>query len=227
MLSGISGIPATGGSGRGHVEQKTGRRSGTPAIEWPTVVLIVACYAAWAGAAFFLWPSYPVVALIVLGVVLAMQSSLMHEAAHGHPTRKALDQRVSGRPADRPRLSVPAVQGAASAAPCRRAADRSVRRSRKATIARCGTMRSFRRSLKAVLTFNNTMVGRFVIGPPLATAGFLMTEAQADRRRRPRGAQGLGAARRRPRRSCCRSSPSASASRSGSMCWCRSGSARR
>jgi fatty acid desaturase len=58
------------------------------AIEWPTVLLIIACYAAWVGAAVLLWPSYPILALTVLGVLLAMQSSLMHEAAHGHPTRK-------------------------------------------------------------------------------------------------------------------------------------------
>ncbi len=41
------------------------------------------------GPLCFLWPNYPIVALFVLGVLLAMQSSLMHEAAHGHPTRKA------------------------------------------------------------------------------------------------------------------------------------------
>ena len=35
-----------------------------------------------------------------------------------------------------------------------------------------------------MLTFNNTMIGRFLIGPPLATAGFLATEFKLDRRRR-------------------------------------------
>ena len=33
--------------------------------------------------------------------------------------------------------------------------------------------------MKALLRVNNTMIGRFVIGPPLATVGFLLTEMQA------------------------------------------------
>src|SRR5918994_2082157 len=68
-------------------EKKRGDRRKIQAIEWPTVFLILTCYAAWAGAAVF-FSTYPIVALVGLGVLLAMQSSLMHEAAHGHPTRK-------------------------------------------------------------------------------------------------------------------------------------------
>ncbi|MBN9269476.1 MAG: fatty acid desaturase [Mesorhizobium sp.] len=66
------------------------RRSGKPAIEWPTVVLAIFCYATWFAVGLFVWPSYPIVALIVLGLVLALQSSLIHEVLHGHPTRNAL-----------------------------------------------------------------------------------------------------------------------------------------
>src|SRR5690349_16011172 len=64
------------------------RRSPKWAVEWPTVLLIAACYAAWVAAGILLWPDYPLTAIVILGVVLAMQSSLMHEASHGHPTRK-------------------------------------------------------------------------------------------------------------------------------------------
>src|SRR5687768_12039158 len=60
----------------------------TLAIEWPTILLIVACYGSW-GASFHLWPHYPALTLVLLGFVLALQSSLMHEVAHGHPTRSA------------------------------------------------------------------------------------------------------------------------------------------
>ena len=63
------------------------RRSKREAVEWPTVVLIAACYGAWFVLGLIVWPAYPTIALILLGVVLAMQSSLMHEACHGHPTR--------------------------------------------------------------------------------------------------------------------------------------------
>ena len=70
-------------------------------------------------------------ALLVLGFIVALQSSLMHEVLHGHPTRNALVNEAFVVPADRPRLAVSALQDDPSAAPCRRAADRSVRRSGK------------------------------------------------------------------------------------------------
>ena len=157
--------------------KKRGTGGEALAIEWPTVFLIGACYAAWVGAALFLWPGYPFVAVIVLGIVLAMQSSLMHEASHGHPTRRGwlnellvglpiglvypfrrfkslhlrhhADERLTD-PFDDPESYYKALwQHAAMPAP-----------------------------LKWLLSVNNTMVGRFIIGPPLGTLGFLMTEAR-------------------------------------------------
>lgn len=64
-------------------------RAGVSAVEWPTVALAGACYAIWASAGIWLWPVMPVVSLIVMGVMVALHSSLVHECLHGHPTRKA------------------------------------------------------------------------------------------------------------------------------------------
>ena len=132
MLSGIIRDSGYWGQwSRACRETNWGKRRKTQAIEWPTVFLIIACYAAWAGAAVFLWPSYPIVALIVLGVA-ARHAVVADARGRARPSdAQGLGQRTAGRPADRPRLSVPPLQGAASAPPCRRAADRSVRRSRK------------------------------------------------------------------------------------------------
>lgn len=57
------------------------------AQDWPTLVLIVICYAGWAGvtvwlAAVSLWLAVPATALLI-----ALQSSLQHEVIHGHPFR--------------------------------------------------------------------------------------------------------------------------------------------
>ena len=41
------------------------------------------------------WPSYPIIALLVLGFVVALQSSIMHEVLHGHPTRNGLVNEAS------------------------------------------------------------------------------------------------------------------------------------
>lgn len=157
--------------------RQTRRKSATPAIEWPTVFLIIACYAAWAGAAIFLWPSYPIIALIVLGVLLAMQSSLMHEAAHGHPTRTGwVNELLVGLPIG---LVYPFRRF--KALHLRHHADERLTDpfdDPESYYRALWHHEEFPPALKAVLKFNNTMVGRFLIGPPLATAGFLATEAQ-------------------------------------------------
>lgn len=59
------------------------------AIEWPTVALIVLCYGVWLAAGLLIWPVFPIVALAVMALTVALQSSLVHEALHGHPTRNA------------------------------------------------------------------------------------------------------------------------------------------
>ena len=114
--------------------------------------------------------------MLVLGVVLAMQSSLMHEASHGHPTGRI--------------GSTSFLSGCRSAAdPYRRFnccnrhhADDSdstdplmIRRMYYKALWQHGELPV---ALKWLLSINNTMVGRFFLGPPLATAGFLMTEAR-------------------------------------------------
>ena len=53
---------------KGMTEKRVGRR-GWSAVEWPTVILIISCYAGWAFAGFVIWPIYPIVALALLGVV--------------------------------------------------------------------------------------------------------------------------------------------------------------
>jgi fatty acid desaturase len=68
---------------------KTERRSHRAAVEWPTVALIVACYGGWFAAGLVIWPAYPVLALAMMALCVALQSSLVHEVLHGHPTRNA------------------------------------------------------------------------------------------------------------------------------------------
>jgi fatty acid desaturase len=54
-------------------------------VEWPTLLLIAACYAAW-GAAIFLLPGLSLaLAIPAAALTIALQSSLQHEVIHGHP----------------------------------------------------------------------------------------------------------------------------------------------
>ncbi len=65
--------------------QAFGLRTGR--IEWPTIWLIASCYGIWFVAGLWLWPSLPLIALVLMGLAVALHSSLMHEVLHGHPTR--------------------------------------------------------------------------------------------------------------------------------------------
>lgn len=57
------------------------------AVEWLTVGVLAGCYAVWTLSVFLL-PEFSLwLAVPVAGVAAALHSSLTHEAIHGHPTR--------------------------------------------------------------------------------------------------------------------------------------------
>ncbi|EPX80837.1 fatty acid desaturase [Litoreibacter arenae] len=62
-------------------------KSNTWWVEWPTLVLLVATYAVWGGAVFWLASWSVLLAVIVAALAIAQQSSLQHEVLHGHPLR--------------------------------------------------------------------------------------------------------------------------------------------
>lgn len=153
------------------------RRSKREAVEWPTVVLIAACYGAWFVLGLIVWPAYPAIALILLGIVLAMQSSLMHEASHGHPTRNAhLNELLVALPVG---LVYPYRRF--KCIHLRHHADERLTdpfddpESYYQAFWKHAEMPGW---MKLLLSANNTMIGRLVIGPPLATTAFFITEAK-------------------------------------------------
>jgi len=148
---------------------------GTPQIEWPTIILVIACYASWAGAGIFLWPSLPVTALIVMGFAAALHSSLVHEALHGHPTRNA---RINEALVFLPIGMV---------WPFRRFKTLHLRHHADERLTDpLDDPESYYRALwqheelpqwmKRILRVNNTMVGRFVLGPWLGSIGFMLDD---------------------------------------------------
>jgi fatty acid desaturase len=153
------------------------RRGSAPAIEWPTAFLILFCYAAWLATGLLLWPSYPLLSLILLALIAALQSSLMHEVLHGHPTRNArvneafvflpigmvwpfrrfktihlrhhADERLTD-PLDDPESYYQALWMHEELPP----------------------------AMKFLLKVNNTMVGRLILGPWLSSIGFFIDDAK-------------------------------------------------
>lgn len=149
--------------------------------EWPTAALIVACYGFWAASLFVLWPHHPLIATLFCAVTLALQSSLMHEAAHGHPTRKAwLNELLVGLPVG---LIYPFRRFKAHH--LRHHADERLTDPFDDPESYYQALWQHERMpawLQALLKVNNTMAGRFVIGPWLGTIGFLAEEGKLLRR---------------------------------------------
>ena len=151
------------------------RRERARVIEWPTVALIAACYAAWFCLGILVYPTYPIVALMLLGLCLALQSSLMHEASHGHPTRKArINEFLVGLPIG---LVYPFRRF--RTLHLRHHADERLTdpfddpESYYKAIWRHEMLPAW---LQGLLRVNNTMAGRMLIGPLLGTAGFIAAE---------------------------------------------------
>jgi fatty acid desaturase len=64
-----------------------GRLRDIPAIEWPTLALLIATYGLWAVGTSVVYVFSPLLAIVVVGVMIAQHSSLQHETLHGHPFR--------------------------------------------------------------------------------------------------------------------------------------------
>ena len=64
-----------------------GRLRNLPAIEWPTLALLIATYGIWAAGTSVVYAWSPVLAIVLTGVMIAQHSSLQHETLHGHPFR--------------------------------------------------------------------------------------------------------------------------------------------
>jgi fatty acid desaturase len=150
-------------------------RRGT--IEWRTLMLIFGCYAAWIAAGMLYtvagWISVPLLALVIV-----LHSSLQHEAIHRHPTRhQGWNEALVFLPLG---LLVP------------------FRRYRELHLKHHADSRltdpyddpesyylafyDYQRlplALRIVLTWNNMLAVRMLIGPAISATGFLLSEIRA------------------------------------------------
>lgn len=61
-----------------------------PAVEWPTLLLIAACYAVWVLATTLAAAVWLPLGMVLLVLSVTLHSSLQHEVLHGHPFRQRL-----------------------------------------------------------------------------------------------------------------------------------------
>lgn len=144
-------------------------------VEWPTLGLIALAYGGWLAAGFALWPLAPWAALAVMAVLAALQSSLVHECLHGHPTRSA---RLNEALMALPLFLVYPYRRYKATHLAHHADERltdpfddpeSFYRSR-------WQWDRMPRGLRALLAANNTMLGRVLMGPWLGALGFFASE---------------------------------------------------
>ncbi|YBV95937.1 fatty acid desaturase [Phyllobacteriaceae bacterium JZ32] len=151
------------------------RRARSFRVEWPTLALIVGCYAFWLLAGAYLFPVMPALAIVLMGVAVALHSSLQHEALHGHPTRSAgINEALVFLPIG---LFYPYRRYKQTH--LQHHADERLTdpyddpESYYRALADWQKLPSF---LKALLRLNNTLFGRVSIGPALMVAGFYISE---------------------------------------------------
>lgn len=145
------------------------------AIEWPTLILFVAAYALWAAGTRLLWPLSPVLAILVTGVAVAQLSSLTHEVLHGHPFRSQLLSEALVFPATAVfipylRFKDTHLQHHNDPALTDPYDDPESNFLEPAVWARLSV------PVQALLRFNNTLLGRMLIGPLVGTAVFLVND---------------------------------------------------
>lgn len=155
-------------------------------IEWRTVALILGCYTAWV-AAGMLYPIIGWISLVPLALTIVLHSSLQHEAAHRHPTPHAgWNEALVFLPLG---LLVPFRRY--------RATHLAHHADSRLTdpyddpesyyLALCD-YRRLPRVLQTLLRWNNRLAVRMLVGPTIATAGFLLTEVRAASGSRDRDA---------------------------------------
>ncbi len=157
-------------------------RSKTESVEWRTIWLILATYAAFAGLTWYA-DSLPWWLLMPLaGYVVCLHGSLNHEVVHGHPTgNKLLNEALIF-----PNLVL--------WVPFRRYAHlHRVHHNDdqltdpyddpESNFLDGGDWERLPRWLQRLLLWNNTLLGRLILGPMIGTAYFLCSEWRARRDR--------------------------------------------
>jgi fatty acid desaturase len=144
-------------------------------VDWPTVWLMVACYAGWLAATWFYPILGPWLFVVLTSPLVTLHSSLQHEALHGHPTRSAAINEA---------LVFPPL---GLLFPYRRFKALHLKHHDNSALTdpyddpesfyyAIADWQKLPAWLQKVLDFNNTFFGRFTIGPLVMLVGFVGAE---------------------------------------------------
>jgi len=153
---------------------------GRPLAEWPTLAVIGATYVAWALATTVLANIWLPLAIVTTALIAALHSSLQHEIIHGHPMKNRLLSETLVFPA----LSL--------CIPYLRFRDTHLAHHKDALLTDPyddpesnymdpAVWQTLPRVLRAILRFNNTLIGRLLIGPMISEAVFVLGDIRLIR----------------------------------------------
>lgn len=152
-----------------------GRVAKIRSVEWPTVMMLGACYALWLLATASFHELGALLFIVLVAPLVTLHSSLQHEAAHGHPTRfPVLNEALVFLP-----LGLLYPYRRFKALHLRHHSDSSLTdpyddpESFYYAVADWHQLPNW---IQRVLDFNNTFIGRFTIGPLVMAAGFAAAE---------------------------------------------------
>ena len=155
-------------------------RARTKAVEWPTLALLVICYAVWALGTTWVAALWLPLGIVVTGLAIALHSSLCHEALHGHPFRSRMWNEA---------LVFPCL---CLFIPYGRFRDSHLAHHRDAVLTDPyddpesnyldpEVWARLPRALRWVLQINNTLAGRMLLGPLVAQVVFMRADWRAIR----------------------------------------------
>ncbi len=158
-------------------------------IEWPTLGLIIVCYATWAIGTTWAAALWLPLGMVLVTLAAALHSSLTHEVLHGHPFRS----RVLNAALVFPALSVAVPYMRFKATHLAHHRDSRLTdpyddpESNYMDPAVWAELTPLQRRL---LRINNTLAGRMLIGPILGTVSFMRDDLRRWRAGEPGIAQG-------------------------------------
>lgn len=150
-------------------QKKTGSRG---AAAWPTVLLIIACYLTWIAA---LWALPLWLGVVVAGIAIALHASLQHEVIHGHPfSHQTLNDALIWPPLT---MVVPYARFKAThLAHHNDAVITDPYDDPESNYLDAGRWAQLPRAMQGVLSFNNTLGGRLLIGPLVGMVAFVICD---------------------------------------------------
>lgn len=146
-------------------------------IEWPTLAVLMGCYAGWAAAVLYYDALGAWLFLLIAAPLVTLHSSLQHEALHGHPTRSAtINEALVFLP-----LGLLFPYRRFKALHLKHHSDASLTDpydDPESFYYSLGDWQKLPPVVQKVLDFNNTFLGRFTIGPLVMFVGFAARDMQ-------------------------------------------------